>query len=1079
VKSLLTILLFSSLAANSQVSQLYFTKNPTNATGSVRKLTIVNDPSPALPGQTKIYLSRRAYLLIDSTGMGALSNTFQLLVSSSTSAGVYRRSDSVLVRTLWGGVTLPAGTYTKNTLWDGKDDAGNFLPNADYRVVVQANNITPIWEGVLGNTSDSMVGEKAFIYPQGFMYDMAAVNNHMYFAPGYNEGATLQLKYSLTNVQKQIKVLPQHTGIGPVSYLLCSDGINTYWGSHDAFSYPYNYTYNGVTRNGTGNTFVFATKVSDDTEVTFSNGLPYTLAIGRTVPSVISFDTTSTTFYKTITGLEVQKTGSYLFVARALTDTVKVYNKTTGAFVRKFYADSVRGLRIDSAGNMWMITGSTTPVVAKYTINSDGSLTAATLTLSGLVSPLAIGVSPDNTTIAISDGGTSMQVKAYNVNTGASVWTLGQAGGYATNSDAANDKFHFDNAKVFINDPNDPRKIFAPVTFQSDGSFWVGDCGNLRSIHFAANRTYITQIQVMGYNYSCAVDVNNPTRVFSNYLEFEIDYSKPLAPNNGSWVFKRNWSAGVVAANDNQFNRLMCVSTLSNGRTYALAPFNVGIDAGSATYTGTIVELVTGGKLRYTGIQTNAFNTGLTVVMDKDGSLISLPSTNVGQTGNWTRKPLTGFDGSNNPVYGTAAVFASVPAITNTDPVAPAIGSLAANHITSNGLLVSFDGSGYSPPRSTGYRLGGIKNGQWKWKTSFVTNRNYAGPFPNDGAFDIGNGVQYAGGFNAVVDSFVLWSYHGEFWKASQTNKMVLYSDNGLLLSVFGYTSDEAKAIADASGRTREAMYGMAGNSLNGYMVKVGSDIYLYHSDESQHAALHRWKISGLNTVKRFNYEVTKTADVAPTLNYVDLMAGLPLADTLAASVSGWSRNPTFETNGGNANSWLVRTGVQTYKVQDRDLNVVTRATNGVPTTKTVTRTLPVSTNTPMWHIEGQVQYAEGSEPENASNINAIQVLDNNDKVILSFNRSSRLAFNGTTVLGSTGVSLSPNPSIINQLRNLKIGYNETTAYCQYNDGTIVYAALADPTANPLRPAKIVIYTFSSNGNGHLVNVANLKWFTN
>ncbi|RYG18717.1 MAG: hypothetical protein EOO07_08330 [Chitinophagaceae bacterium] len=65
------------------------------------------------------------------------------------------------------------------------------------------------------------------------------------------------------------------------------------------------------------------------------------------------------------------------------------------------------------------------------------------------------------------------------------------------------------------------------------------------------------------------MDPTTPARVTSGYLEFKIDYTKNLAPNNDSWKLVKNWSYGVSPAKDGEFTRLINTTTLSNGRVYS------------------------------------------------------------------------------------------------------------------------------------------------------------------------------------------------------------------------------------------------------------------------------------------------------------------------------------------------------------------------------------------------------------------------------------------------------------------------------------------------------------------------------
>ena len=94
-----------------------------------------------------------------------------------------------------------------------------------------------------------------------------------------------------------------------------------------------------------------------------------------------------------------------------------------------------------------------------------------------------------------------------------------------------------------------------------------------------------------------------------------------------------------------------------------------------------------------------------------------------------------------------------------------------------------------------------------------------------------------------ALDRTVVWGYHGEFWKNSQTNKWNQVYDDGLMVGQFGITGPETNGV--------EAAAMMAGNALSAALVKDASgNAYLYHCDESVHGGLHRWKITGLNTIQ-------------------------------------------------------------------------------------------------------------------------------------------------------------------------------------------------------------------------------------
>src|SRR5690349_1235427 len=83
------------------------------------------------------------------------SNSFTLTEKASTSAAVYK-ADGTLVRTLWSGVTMAAGTYPIK--WDGTDDFKQPLPIDNYVVKVLSNNVQYVWQGTIGNSSKDQVG---------------------------------------------------------------------------------------------------------------------------------------------------------------------------------------------------------------------------------------------------------------------------------------------------------------------------------------------------------------------------------------------------------------------------------------------------------------------------------------------------------------------------------------------------------------------------------------------------------------------------------------------------------------------------------------------------------------------------------------------------------------------------------------------------------------------------------------------------------------------------------------------------------------------------------------------------------
>jgi hypothetical protein len=744
---------------------------------------------------------------------------FTLNTASTTSAGIFTK-DSILVRTLWSNVKFASGTHTK--YWDRKDDNGFLVKDTSFVVRVLSNNVTYNWDGAcIGNTSDSMIGaskHRYFARPNS----MAIFGNFAYYSTGYAEGIPSCYKFNLQKPQNKIGILmPDWASTDQESDFTATDGSNVYWAGFDPFN--------------TAQCFVYATKVSNDQETTFSNGGSISTTYGRTYSSAI--DAYTNNKLGRASGMAVQKNGNYLFVAHASLNELHVINKTTGALVQNLAVTNARQLCVDMNDKLWMISGTNT--VQKFTVNSNGTLSSPTLSISNLIEPLALSVSPNNYIVAISDGGSSQQVKAFNNTTGALVWTLGQSGGFSSDPLVSNDKFMFSHVATEL------KGSF--IAFQADSSFWVGDPGNERIQHYTASRTFINCIASLPHSYSVEADKNNPTRVFNEYLEYKIDYSKTLAPNNGSWVLLRNWRAGVKSNYYEDFKSdvLRNVITLSNGRTYAI----IKNRSNPNWPIPEVVELPATGHLRYTGVVFNSFEN---FMIDNNGTARTLIADgNVGKVGYWESRTLTGFNNANNPIWSSPSTIASTPQGAIEDPLTDAN---AFPSKTTSDMLICFNPWDIkNNGKGTGYHLGAIKKGtnKWRWLASKSTLVDYKGPMPTDGTFDQGNGVVYPGGNAYAIDNNIFWNYHGEFWKNSQTNIWNQYNEDGLMIGQFGITSIDGEAY------NTEAFAMGAGNVFSSSIVKVGSDYYIYHNDESVHAGIHRWKISGLSTIAEQSSNIT------------------------------------------------------------------------------------------------------------------------------------------------------------------------------------------------------------------------------
>ena len=781
-----------------------------------------------------------AFFLFSVSANAATTISFMLDEPCKTSAGVYK-PDGTLVRTLWSNVRYYAAGFYSAT-WDGNDDNGNPVSAGTYAVKVLQHNVNYVWDGAIGNSSLAQSGPTVH---RGFytMHGMAISGNLGFYCQGYNEGQFGFHTFVTSNPNQVTNSWIWVVLNGSTKNSVGLANRNWWWTAADATNvyFACDASYNSSTlANYGGPGCIVAGTVTNQNPVTFSSGVLITNGPGDAFPSGIYVGT-----QPGLSGLAVQWNSNLLAASVAPDNKIYLFDKSSGASVASIPVSNPNGLAFATNGDLWAITGSN---VVHYTSMNSTPTLAATY---AFINPLAIAVCPTNVNIIlVADGGSQQQIKAIN-SSGTLLWTYGLVGGYQANGPAVQtNKFWF----VFDLEKKGTVPLAGTyICFAPDGSFWVGDGGNHRSLHISSSQNYLEQIMWQPHSYTDSVDANNPSRVFNQFLEFSVDYTKPLS---NSWTLVNNWEAALGPSYTFQDNAgLWTVTTLTNGRTYCLIQ---NLSVGVATFE--ICELVSGSGVRPTGVYPNGTNNYNWVSMNPNGDQSVVAASDA----KWYVYPRTGFDGGGNPTYGPIVTI-GYASDGSTNPV-PRTGSAngpGQTTVSSNNIIISLDTS-----LNNGFHLGGVKVGGtgWLWQAS------PSGTLNNDGHFEIGGGLTYPASGLVSIDNQVVYGYHGEFFRnQAQAAQYFHYLDDGLFVGQFG-ESNLGHQVGEG------AIPGYAGNNTCPTMSKAAGSYYIYANDESSHG-LQRWQMVNAQSVRELNGSGALGGSIIvtnPVVDFPTAVTGLP-----------------------------------------------------------------------------------------------------------------------------------------------------------------------------------------------------------
>jgi hypothetical protein len=526
--------------------------------------------------------------------------------------------------------------------------------------------------------------------------------------------------------------------------------------------------------------------------------------------------------------------------------------------------------------------------------------------------------------------------------------------------------------------------------------------------------------------------MNDPTRLFAGYLEFQIDYSKPLdGGSNGSWTLVNNWAGGMGPSDLETYQPLWFVGTFGNGKTYAT--YSSRMTANQSFRD--VYELTSSGR-RFTG-QTIQLVTPYTV--DKDFNITSLVGGGFGQgdVGHLTKNSFIGFDGSSNPTWQFTSWDTATWTLILTSETLPALfppWELGNQNPLSvaplgNGIIPFYNTHSTNPPFATYNHLGGVdsSSGLVRFNTHFAAPDNngyptmYTTVFPESPYFARGNIGDFGGGFMAYRpgDSTLFTLFRGEAWNANQCNVYDHWHESGLPLYRFGpplpyfgapslqnpppatvppgtvmtpSTPNENQVTPGTARANFKGSPGAAGNAAWGDIADVNGNYYLYNADEWYHAGVHRWKVSNRGSLSGIDYPTVFSGSVTPIVDPTDHLAGLPYDSfDVPTPVAGWTRN--FSNTGTNIAAppyiALTTNNIACNPHESPDITLAAAFASPSTVDNSAARTLTRS-GSGNWYLDSKIyvapvpgQFFWIANPNNRSSIIACEILDNTGKIIV------------------------------------------------------------------------------------------------
>lgn len=810
-----------------------------------------------------------------SPGAQEIAFSFRLAESAGATSSAVYDAQGKLVRTLWSARPYGAGNHYE--LWDGKDDYGNPAPAGRYTIKILYGNVRYDWDGVVGVTESSLAGPHNWDATASFPTSLAFAKGKAYVGGGYNEG---KIEAYVFDEKDPYTVAPLNMALttGGMFEYAASDGERVYFVS-----------------------LHYCCEASNAVVAFTLDGQPYSFPQGTVIPPIGNLPAyfanrqmrptlalkgvrgVDVAGYKSavITGLAVQRGGNLLATSHgarggghlaASLDSISLWNKNTGAPAGTIQGiPSPQKMAFDRQGDLWVIEGG--PVSSWYwdsgaklaRIRGVGGKNEIREPIMGLENPVDVAVSPFNGHLFVADGGGSQQVKEFDPETGKLIATVGKPGGYglggACNATVTPTTFWLDfNARS--------TGFTQPwIAVDEAGDLWVGDFTASRILQFHQGK-YVRQIAMSRWQYQVSVPRNRPTRVFagiSGMLEYQVDYSAPLAPGdptapggNGAWRVVRNWYPCFLQAEagqqDGKAARLASTETLPNGQTYGSVSFHGGPSGGS----NALVKLPENGKIglvnnRYPGIRPPWF--------DPSGNFYRYTRSGPPTAEIYTIKrfAITGYDAQGFPLWddGTA-IGTLVPDLSKGNPV-PACWNDGCDFMPSaGGIIPIYAGTSLNTTvaGAPAFHLGGLPvNGSaLQWQAQPEKPIRYP-----DGRGSYTTLSRENLGYEARAINHDIFAGVSGNWQQFSC-QFFHYRDDGLLVGQFGWRGSDmysSPGLGYPNPWVGQLLApGFCGNPVAFKIVQVGKDYYIYNTDEGYRAGAHRWHIWNLESVHEAAGEV-------------------------------------------------------------------------------------------------------------------------------------------------------------------------------------------------------------------------------